>query len=119
MPLISVVVPIYNVADYLEACLDPAYRWLVIQEAPAILGRKRYQEIDEAYPLGLLIELASYRFEPPFGYAHSDVLLEAHRIRVERGDPNIAEIHLADALELLITRSRRSLSDARSPKDPY
>ena len=32
-------------------------------------------------PLGLLIELASYRFEPPFGYTHSDVLLEAHRLR--------------------------------------
>ena len=29
-------------------------------------------------PLGLLIELASYRFEPPFGYTHSDVLLGAH-----------------------------------------
>jgi len=39
---------------FLEICLDPAYRWLVIQEAPAILGRKRYQEIDEAYPLGLM-----------------------------------------------------------------
>ena len=53
-------------------------------------------------PLGLLIELASYRFEPPFGYTHADVLLEAHRLRVDRGDPNIAEIHLADALELLV-----------------
>jgi catechol 2,3-dioxygenase-like lactoylglutathione lyase family enzyme len=70
-------------------------------------------------PLGLLIELASYRFEPPFGYAHSDVLLEAHKLRVERGDHNIAEIHLADALELLVLRSRPSLSDDRSPKDPY
>ena len=36
-------------------------------------------------PLGLLIELASYRFEPPYGYAHADVLLEAHRIRVSTG----------------------------------
>ena len=32
-------------------------------------------------PLGLLIELASYRFEPPFGHTHSDVLLEAHKLR--------------------------------------
>jgi catechol 2,3-dioxygenase-like lactoylglutathione lyase family enzyme len=31
-------------------------------------------------PLGLLIELASYRFEPPFGHTHADVLLEAHRL---------------------------------------
>jgi catechol 2,3-dioxygenase-like lactoylglutathione lyase family enzyme len=70
-------------------------------------------------PLGLLIELASYRFQPPFGYAHADVLLEAHRIRVERGDENIGEVHLADAIEVLVRRSRTSLSDDRSPKEPY
>ena len=70
-------------------------------------------------PLGLLIELASYRFEPPAGHTHPDVLLEAHRIRVERGDYNIARVHLADAIETLTTRSRASLSDDRSPKDPY
>ena len=70
-------------------------------------------------PLGLLIELASYRFAPPAGYTHAEVLLEAHRIRVERGDYNIAEIHLADAIETLTTRSRESLSDDRTPKDPY
>src|SRR3954467_7433025 len=70
-------------------------------------------------PLGLLIELASYRFEPPFGYQHADVLLEAHRIRVARGDYNIAREHLADAIEALVTRSRESLSDDRSPKYPY
>jgi catechol 2,3-dioxygenase-like lactoylglutathione lyase family enzyme len=70
-------------------------------------------------PLGLLIELASYRFEPPFGHTHADVLLEAHRIRVERGDYNIAQVHLADAIETLAGRSRASLSEDRSPKDPY
>jgi catechol 2,3-dioxygenase-like lactoylglutathione lyase family enzyme len=70
-------------------------------------------------PLGLLIELASYRFEPPFGYTHADVLLEAHKIRVERGDYNIAQVHLADAIETLVRRSRASLSEDRSPRDPY
>jgi len=70
-------------------------------------------------PLGLLIELASYRFEPPYPHTHAEVLLEAHRIRVERGDYNIAEEHLADAIEALVTRSRESLSDDRSPKQPY
>jgi glyoxalase family protein len=70
-------------------------------------------------PLGLLIELASYRFEPPAGYTHADVLLEAHRVRVERGDYNIAQVHLADAIERLVGRSRASLSDDRSPKHPY
>ena len=62
-------------------------------------------------PLGLLIELASYRFEPPHGFTHADVLLEAHKIRVERGDYNIAPIHLADAIEALVRRSRASLSE--------
>jgi glyoxalase family protein len=70
-------------------------------------------------PLGLLIELASYRFEPPQGHTHADVLLEAHKIRVDRGDYNIDPVHLADAIETLVTRSRASLSDDRSPKDPY
>ena len=70
-------------------------------------------------PLGLLIELASYRFEPPFGYTHSDVLLEAHKIRVGQEDYNIAEEHLADAIEGLVARSRPSLSDDRSAKNPY
>jgi catechol 2,3-dioxygenase-like lactoylglutathione lyase family enzyme len=70
-------------------------------------------------PLGQLYELASYRFEPPAGYSHAEVLLEAHKIRVAREDYNIAEVHLADAIETLISRSRESLSDDRSPKDPY
>jgi catechol 2,3-dioxygenase-like lactoylglutathione lyase family enzyme len=70
-------------------------------------------------PLGLLIELASYRFEPPAGCTHADVLMEAHRIRTERGDYNIAEIHLADAIERLTAGRRPSLSEDRSPKDPY
>ena len=70
-------------------------------------------------PLGLLIELASYRFEPPVGFTHAEVLLEAHALRVERGDYNIERGHLADAIEKLVRRSRDSLSDDRSPKHPY
>jgi catechol 2,3-dioxygenase-like lactoylglutathione lyase family enzyme len=70
-------------------------------------------------PLGLTIELASYRFEPPVGYTHAEVLLEAHTLRVERDDSNIDQVHLADAIELLVKRSRDSLSDDRSPKNPY
>lgn len=70
-------------------------------------------------PLGLTIELASYRFEPPFGYTHSDVLIEAHLLRVARGDDHIAEVHLADAIEALILRSRPSLSAERTAKNPY
>ena len=70
-------------------------------------------------PLGLLIELASYRFEPPQGHTHAEVLLAAHKLRVERGDHHIARIHVADAIEALAEGSRATLSDDRSPKDPY
>jgi catechol 2,3-dioxygenase-like lactoylglutathione lyase family enzyme len=69
-------------------------------------------------PLGLLIELASYRFEPPAGRTHAEVLLAAHRIRVERGDYNIAPIHLADAIEQL-SEQRETLSADRTARDPY
>ncbi|MGH3014357.1 MAG: VOC family protein [Gaiellaceae bacterium] len=69
--------------------------------------------------LGLLIELASYRFEPPFGHTHADVLLEAHKLRVDHGHYSIAQEHLADAIETIVARSRASLSGDRSPQDPY
>ncbi len=70
-------------------------------------------------PLGLLIELASYRFEPPFGHTHADVLHEAHRIRSQRGDSHIDEGHVTDAIEAIVRRSRVSLSQDRSPRHPY
>jgi len=70
-------------------------------------------------PLGLLIELASYRFEPPMGCTHADVMIEAHRIRVARGDYNIQEVHLADAIELLVERRQQTLSPSRAPANPY
>jgi catechol 2,3-dioxygenase-like lactoylglutathione lyase family enzyme len=65
-------------------------------------------------PLGLLIELASYRFEPPFGYSHAEVLGEAHRIRVKRGDYNIDREHLADAIETLVKRRYEAASSSSS-----
>jgi len=70
-------------------------------------------------PLGLLIELACYRFEPPAGVSHAEVLMRAHDIRVDRGDAHIADVHLADAIEAIIAEARDSLSEDRRPKDPY
>ena len=85
-------------------------------------GMKDRGFMDSVYfrdPLGLLVELASYRFEPPAGFTHAQVLLEAHKLRVARGDYNIQESHLADAIEAMTTASRGSLSEDRSPKNPY
>jgi catechol 2,3-dioxygenase-like lactoylglutathione lyase family enzyme len=70
-------------------------------------------------PLGLRIELASYRFVPPEGCREADVMIEAHRIRVARGDANIDRRHLADAIELLVERQQQSLSIDRTAKNPY
>lgn len=70
-------------------------------------------------PMGLLIELASYKFDPPFGHSHANVLHRAHLIRVARGDYAIAEVHVADAIEALVAESQPSLSADRGPKDPY
>ncbi len=52
-------------------------------------------------PLGQLLELATYKFEPPVGFTHADVLREAHSVRVAQGAYNIADEHLADAIEML------------------
>lgn len=70
-------------------------------------------------PCGMLVELAAYRFEPPIGLTHVDVLHRAHRIRVDAGDTHIREIHLADAIEELVLENRSSLSHDRASKNPY
>lgn len=90
-------------------------------------GVKHTGEIDRGFmdsiyfrdPLGQLFECACYKFEPPTGATHVQVLFEAHKLRVARGDYNIAEIHLADAIETMVERSRGSLSADRSAKNPY
>ena len=42
-------------------------------------------------PNGLKVELACYKFETPEGFRDADVLMTAHRLRVERGDHHITE----------------------------
>ena len=52
-------------------------------------------------PLGLLIELASYKFDPPFGYSHANVLEKAHNLRVKRGALNIEDVDISLAIRQL------------------
>ncbi|MBX3060527.1 MAG: VOC family protein [Anaerolineae bacterium] len=90
-------------------------------------GIKNTGEIDRGFmysiyfrdPLGQRYELASYKFEPPAGCTHAQVLFEAHKIRVAEGAYNIQDSHLADALELLTRRNQGSLSDDLSAKHAY
>ncbi len=86
---------------------------------PAVRDRMFMDSIYFEDPLGLLIELACYKFEPPVGYTHADVLFAAHNLRVARGDRAIMEVHLADAIEGLVEGSTKSLSADRAPKNPY
>ncbi len=69
--------------------------------------------------IGLLVEIACNPFEPPIGCCHGELMIEAHRLRVKRGNNNIAEEHPADANELLVARRQQSLSEDRSSKPPY
>ncbi|MCZ4256339.1 VOC family protein [Sulfitobacter sp. PR48] len=70
-------------------------------------------------PLGFLIELACYTFIPPRGSSHAEVMLEAHKLRVARGDKAIGRSHLADAVLLIVERSQLSLSEDRGARNPY
>lgn len=70
-------------------------------------------------PLGLLIELACYKVFPPEGVRMAELLQRAHEIRVARGDPAIAEAHLADATEALVAERTGSLSADRGAKNPF
>jgi catechol 2,3-dioxygenase-like lactoylglutathione lyase family enzyme len=63
---------------------------------------------------GLKVELACYKFETPEGFRDVDVLMAAHRLRIERGDHHVADEHLADAIELLMA-SRDRLSHEQVP----
>ncbi len=49
-------------------------------------------------PNGQLLEMACFKFVPPEGYTIADVLSTAHRIRIQSGDYNITDRHLADAI---------------------
>jgi glyoxalase family protein len=46
-------------------------------------------------------------------------LRKAHLLRTARGDYAIDPEHLADAIELLVARSQRTLSEDRTARDPY
>ena len=67
-------------------------------------------------PLGQRIELACYKFEPPAGITHAQVLFEAHHLRVAEGAYNIQDPHLAKAIELLVRRTQPSLSEDREAR---
>lgn len=63
-------------------------------------------------PLGHRIELACYKFEPPAGHTHAEVLRRAHDLRVARGAMNIEDVDLADAIEEIVVADGLTLTSA-------
>jgi len=86
---------------------------------PAVRDRFIFDAMYFTDPLGLLIELSCYKFEPPAGFTHADVLMAAHKLRVAKGAREIHEVHLAEAIESLMRTRNGTLSDDVSPKNPY
>lgn len=61
-------------------------------------------------PCGQLLELACYKFDPPEGATHAEVLRLSHDLRVMRGAQNIEEVDIADAIEAITARRGLSLN---------
>lgn len=59
-----------GVAAFLDVCVEPSYRRLVIEDAPAILGATRCREIEDGSAIGAMVaaleaRAAAGRFDPP------------------------------------------------------
>jgi AcrR family transcriptional regulator len=81
---------------YLDACLEPSYLRLVIQEAPAVLGMARFREIDEANVLRLMT--------PPLSAMKS------------KGEINVDNVDLLSRMmSAMIWEVALLLPDARNP----
>jgi catechol 2,3-dioxygenase-like lactoylglutathione lyase family enzyme len=70
-------------------------------------------------PLGQRYELATYKFEPPTGCTHAQVLYEAHHLRVAERAHHITDSHLSKAIQILTERNQASLSEDRGAKHAY
>ena len=67
-------------------------------ENTGILDRGFMDSLYFRDPNGFLIELAAYKMAPPEGRTMSDVLREAHNLRVAQGDSAIGEKHLQQVI---------------------
>lgn len=84
------------------------------------LGIANTGEIDRGFmysiyfrdPNGQLLEMACFKFVPPEGFTHADVLRRAHGLRVAAGDYAIADKHIADAIMEMMQERNPSLATA-------
>ena len=86
-------------------------------EAGPVPRRGALGALDSIYfrdPNGQLLDMACFKFAPTEGYTVADVLSTAHRMRVERGDYNISDEHLADAIAELTERKAPVIKELQS-----
>lgn len=89
-----------GIAQFLQCCLEPSYRQVVILDGPSVLGFKRWRQIDQEYPVGLMLkgvnELAAVgeidvRSADTLGSMLSAAVCEASFLVAESSDRKKAE----------------------------
>jgi AcrR family transcriptional regulator len=102
---------------FLDACLDPAMRRIVLLDAPAVLGWESWREVMGRYGLGLveqmltaMIEAGEIERQPvePLAHLLLGALSEAALYVAESPDPPAARAAIGDAFERLFAGLRGS-----------
>jgi AcrR family transcriptional regulator len=100
---------------WLDACLDPEVRRIVLLDAPAVLGWDEWREIGARYGLGLLaaavqgaMEAGAIERQPPMPLAHVMMgALDAAALYVaEADDPEAARTEMDPVLHRLVETLR-------------
>jgi AcrR family transcriptional regulator len=98
---------------FLDACLDPAVRRIVLLEAPAVLGWDQWREIDERYGLALLTHAVQAAIDAgqlapaavgPLAHMLLGALNEAALMVATAKQPRRARKEVGQALEGLLDR---------------
>ena len=98
---------------FLDACLDPSVRRIVLLEAPAVLGWDQWREIDERYGLALLTHgvqmvMDAGLVEPgpvaPLAHLLLGALNEAALLVATAEDPHAARAEVGRAVEQVLAR---------------
>ena len=96
---------------FLDACLDPAVRRVVLLEGPSVLGWERWREIDQAYGLGLTtaaleaaVAAGAIQRAPiePLAHVLFGGLVDAAMLIASAADPGAARRDVGRAVALVI-----------------
>ena len=105
--------------SFLDACRDPAVRRIVLLDAPAVLGVKRFREIADLYGGALvranieaLVEAGELEPQPvePLSRILTGALTESAISIAESDDPEATSAEMAAAIGRLMSGMRRGYS---------